>query len=69
MLLSAQPPVRQLENGFIVGPTDFVDKFSKAREKDYKIDTKILKDKITFKSTFENVNIENQSILFETLLK
>lgn len=69
VLLSAQPPVRQLDNGFITGPVDFIEKFNKLREKDHKVNTKILKDKESFKRTFENVTIEKQLILFETLLK
>lgn len=68
-LLAEQAPVRMFNNGIISGPTEFIDKFNKLTNREYNIETKILKDKKSFKATFENVPIEKQAVLFETLLK
>lgn len=69
-LLSTEFQVKVFTNGMVQGPTDFIEKINKIREKDYKIaPLNFVKDKKVFKSVVENATPDKQVILFQHLLK
>ena len=61
------PPIK-FENNMLHGPIDFIQKIKDMRDLERDILTGFV-DKAAFKAAFENAKSENQTILFEHLIK
>ena len=61
------PPIK-FENNMLSGPIDFIQKIKDMRNLERNILTNFI-DKAAFKAAFENAKPENQTVLFEHLIK